>query len=126
MKESKNAFDIEHPLHTFSVGIAGSPDLVAARKVADFLGTQHHEFTFTVEEGIDALYDIIWHIESYEQVCIVLKYMDCCQACTVLPFAPPLIFPFAFSFLQCTSIPVHTVCHSPLPEWIQNGRNIEC
>ncbi len=36
--------------------------------MADFLGTIHHEFTFTVEEGIDALYDLIWHIESYEQV----------------------------------------------------------
>lgn len=68
MKESKNAYDTEHPLHTFSVGLPGSPDLVAARRVAAFLGTQHHEFTFTVEEGIDALYDLIWHIESYEQV----------------------------------------------------------
>ncbi len=68
MKESKNAYDTEHPLHTFSIGLPGSPDLVAARRVAAFLGTQHHEFTFTVEEGIDALYDLIWHIESYEQV----------------------------------------------------------
>lgn len=55
-------------IHTFSVGIKGAPDLVAARKVADFLGTEHHEFHFTVEEGIDALRDLIWHIESYEQV----------------------------------------------------------
>lgn len=68
MKEAKNAFDTEHALHTFSIGIQGSPDLIAARKVADFLGTEHHEFTFTVDEGIDALYDLIWHIESYEQV----------------------------------------------------------
>ena len=76
MKEAKNAFDTEHALHTFSIGIQGSPDLVAARKVADFLGTEHHEFTFTVEEGIDALHDLIWHIESYEQVwaCSVLHY----------------------------------------------------
>ena len=55
-------------MHTFSIGIAGSPDLIAARKVSDYLGTVHHEFTFTVEEGIDALHDLIWHIESYEQV----------------------------------------------------------
>ncbi len=68
MKESKNAYDTDQPLHTFSIGLPGSPDLVAARRVAAFLGTQHHEFTFTVEEGIDALYDLIWHIESYEQV----------------------------------------------------------
>ena len=57
-----------HKLHTFSVGIEGSPDLVAARKVADFLGTKHHELTFTVEQGLDALSDLIYHIESYEQV----------------------------------------------------------
>ena len=57
-----------HKLHTFSVGIVGSPDLVAARKVADFLGTKHHELTFTVEQGLDALSDLIYHIESYEQV----------------------------------------------------------
>jgi asparagine synthase (glutamine-hydrolysing) len=68
IKESTNAFDKDHKLHTYSIGIKGSPDLIAARKVADFLGTIHTEFTFTVEEGIDALYDLIWHIESYEQV----------------------------------------------------------
>lgn len=68
LKESKNAYDTSHKLHTFSVGLAGSPDLVAARKVADFLGTIHHEFTFTVQEGLDALEDLIWHIESVEQV----------------------------------------------------------
>jgi len=81
MKEAKNAFDTEHALHTFSIGIQGSPDLIAARKVADFLGTEHHEFTFTVDEGIDALYDLIWHIESYEQVrrCFLYgKGSSCC------------------------------------------------
>jgi asparagine synthase (glutamine-hydrolysing) len=68
VKDATNAFDRDHKMHTFSIGIAGSPDLKAARKVADFLGTDHHEFTFTVEEGIDALYDLVYHIESYEQV----------------------------------------------------------
>lgn len=67
LKEAKNAYDTAHKLHTFSVGLAGSPDLVAARKVASFLGTIHHEFTFTVQEGLDALEDLIWHIESIEQ-----------------------------------------------------------
>jgi asparagine synthetase B (glutamine-hydrolysing) len=38
------------------------------QQVADFLGTIHHEFTFTVQEGLDALEDLIWHIESFEQV----------------------------------------------------------
>lgn len=55
-------------LKTFSIGLAGSPDLAAAQKVADFLGTEHYNFTFTVEEGIDALEDLVWHLESYEQV----------------------------------------------------------
>jgi asparagine synthase (glutamine-hydrolysing) len=68
LKEAANAFDTDHPLHTFSIGIAGSPDLVAARAVADHLGTQHHEFTFTVQEGLDAVSDLIYYIESYEQV----------------------------------------------------------
>lgn len=53
-------------LHTFSVGLAGSPDLKAAREVADILGTDHHEFTFTVQDGIDALSEVIYHIETYD------------------------------------------------------------
>lgn len=68
LKEAKNAFDRTHPLHTFSIGIQGAPDLMAAREVAHQLGTKHHEFHFTVEEGIDAVYDLVWHLESYEQV----------------------------------------------------------
>jgi len=53
-------------LHSFSVGLKGAPDLVAAKKVADFLGTAHHEFCFTVLEGIDALSDVIYHLETYD------------------------------------------------------------
>jgi len=53
-------------LHSFCVGLAGSPDLLAAREVANFLGTDHHEFTFTVQEGIDAISDVIYHIETYD------------------------------------------------------------
>ncbi len=54
-------------LHTFSVGIKGSRDLAAARLVADHLGTIHHEYVFTPEEVIDALPEIIYHLESYDQ-----------------------------------------------------------
>jgi asparagine synthase (glutamine-hydrolysing) len=53
-------------LHSFCVGLPGSPDLKAAREVASFLGTDHHEFTFTVQEGIDAISDVIYHIETYD------------------------------------------------------------
>lgn len=70
IRETTGTFDKDHKVHTFSIGIAGSPDLVAARQVSEFLGTEHHEFTFTVQEGVDALEDLIWHIESIEQVCV--------------------------------------------------------
>ncbi len=53
-------------LHSFSIGLEGSPDLAAARKVADALGTVHHAIQFTVQEGIDALSDVIRHIETYD------------------------------------------------------------
>ncbi|MFT6233173.1 MAG: asparagine synthase (glutamine-hydrolyzing) [Myxococcota bacterium] len=53
-------------LHTFSIGLEDSPDLVAAQKVADFLGTVHHPFVYTFEEGLDAIRDVIHHIETYD------------------------------------------------------------
>ncbi|KAK4411670.1 Asparagine synthetase [glutamine-hydrolyzing] 3 [Sesamum angolense] len=53
-------------LHTFCIGLKGSPDLKAAKEVADYLGTRHHEFHFTVQEGIDALAEVIYHIETYD------------------------------------------------------------
>eukprot|EP00281_Chroomonas_sp_CCMP1168_P021370 CAMPEP_0206227902 /NCGR_PEP_ID=MMETSP0047_2-20121206/8877_1 /ASSEMBLY_ACC=CAM_ASM_000192 /TAXON_ID=195065 /ORGANISM="Chroomonas mesostigmatica_cf, Strain CCMP1168" /LENGTH=641 /DNA_ID=CAMNT_0053651097 /DNA_START=79 /DNA_END=2004 /DNA_ORIENTATION=- len=51
---------------TFSIGLQGSPDLLNARKVAKELGTDHHEFYFTVQEGIDAVQDVIYHLETYD------------------------------------------------------------
>ncbi len=53
-------------LHSFAIGLHGSPDLAAARKVADYLGTVHHEVNFTVQEGLDAIRDVIYHIETYD------------------------------------------------------------
>lgn len=53
-------------LHTFSVGLEGSPDLKAARTAAAAIGTIHHELHFTIQEGIDALADVIYHIESFD------------------------------------------------------------
>ncbi|MDV7104068.1 asparagine synthase B [Vibrio sp. TH_r3] len=53
-------------LHSFAIGLEGAPDLVAAREVADKLGTVHHEMTYTVQEGIDAIRDVIYHIETYD------------------------------------------------------------
>ncbi|KAJ6733566.1 ASPARAGINE SYNTHETASE [GLUTAMINE-HYDROLYZING] 3 [Salix koriyanagi] len=53
-------------LHTFCIGLKGSPDTKAAREVADYLGTRHHEFHFTIQEGIDALEEVIYHIETFD------------------------------------------------------------
>ena len=53
-------------LHSFAVGLEGSPDLLAARKVADFIDTVHHEITFTIQEGLDAIKDVIYHLETYD------------------------------------------------------------
>ncbi|RAR49121.1 asparagine synthase B [Flavobacterium lacus] len=54
-------------LHSFSIGLdAEAPDAKAARKVAEFLGTQHHEIHFTIEQGIEILDKLIWHLETYD------------------------------------------------------------
>ena len=53
-------------LHSFAIGLKGSPDLAAAGKVAEYIGTIHHEINFTVQEGLDALRDVIYHIETYD------------------------------------------------------------
>jgi len=53
-------------LHSFAIGLENSPDLKAARKAADHIGTVHHGFTFTVQEGLDALDEVIYHLETYD------------------------------------------------------------
>jgi asparagine synthase (glutamine-hydrolysing) len=53
-------------LHSFSIGLENSPDLLAARKAAHFLGTVHHEYVFTVQEGLDAIPEVIYHLETYD------------------------------------------------------------
>ncbi|MCJ1308386.1 asparagine synthetase [Agyrium rufum] len=53
-------------LHSFSIGLPGAPDTKAALEVAKFLGTKHHDFSFTIQEGLDALSDVIFHLESYD------------------------------------------------------------
>ena len=53
-------------LHSFAIGLEGSPDLAAAQKAADHIGTVHHGFTFTIQEGLDALEEVIYHLETYD------------------------------------------------------------
>ena len=53
-------------LHSFAVGLKGAPDLAKAREVADHIGTVHHEINYTVQEGLDAIRDVIYFIETYD------------------------------------------------------------
>ncbi|MDA9160536.1 asparagine synthase B [Flavobacteriaceae bacterium] len=65
--ESDDKQDAWYPqLHSFSVGLKDAPDLKAAKIVADHIGTIHHEINFTVQEGIDAIIDVIYHLETYD------------------------------------------------------------
>jgi len=66
MKDGKETGAPFPRLHTFSVGLPESPDLVKARQVADYLGTVHHEFTFTIAEGLDAIKDLVYILETYD------------------------------------------------------------
>ncbi|GFD92097.1 asparagine synthase B [Tenacibaculum mesophilum] len=53
-------------LHSFSIGLEGSPDLAAAKKVSEYIDTIHHEITFTIQEGLDAIKDVIYNLETYD------------------------------------------------------------
>ena len=53
-------------LHSFSVGLEGSPDLAAAQKVAEHIETVHHEIKFTIQEGLDAIRDVVYNLETYD------------------------------------------------------------
>jgi asparagine synthase (glutamine-hydrolysing) len=65
--ESNDEQDAWWPqLHSFSVGLEGSPDLAAAQEVAKHIGTVHHEIKFTIQEGLDAIKEVIYHLETYD------------------------------------------------------------
>ena len=65
--ESEDTQDAWWPqLHSFSVGLEGSPDLAAAKKVSEHIGSIHHEVVFTIQEGLDAIRDVIYHLETYD------------------------------------------------------------
>ncbi|MBW6501799.1 MAG: asparagine synthetase B [Bacteroidales bacterium] len=53
-------------LHSFAIGLKGSPDLAAASKVSEHIGTVHHEIYFTIDEGLDVIRDVIYHIDTYD------------------------------------------------------------
>lgn len=65
--ETDNTADAWWPrLHSFAVGLKGAPDLLKAREVARHIGTVHHEINYTIQEGLDALRDVIYFIETYD------------------------------------------------------------
>uniref|UniRef100_A0A3Q3WKN8 Asparagine synthetase [glutamine-hydrolyzing] n=1 Tax=Mola mola TaxID=94237 RepID=A0A3Q3WKN8_MOLML len=57
---------LPYPLQTFSIGSEDSPDIIASRKVAAHIGSEHHEVNFTAEEGIKVVEEVIYHLESYD------------------------------------------------------------
>lgn len=57
---------LQYPIQTFSIGSDDSPDVLAARKVAAHIGSEHHEVNFSVEEGIQAVEEVIYHLETYD------------------------------------------------------------
>ncbi|XP_069575268.1 asparagine synthetase [glutamine-hydrolyzing] [Brachyistius frenatus] len=57
---------LKYPIQTFSIGSDDSPDIIAARKVAAHIGSEHHEVNFTAEEGIQAVEEVIFHLETYD------------------------------------------------------------
>ena len=68
IKENQANLKWGNRIHSFSIGLdnGSSPDLDKAQETADFLGTIHHNFTFSIQEGIDALRDVIYHLETYD------------------------------------------------------------
>ena len=65
--ETDGASDAWWPqLHSFAIGLKGAPDLIKAREVAEYIGTVHHEINYTVQEGLDAIRDVIYFIETYD------------------------------------------------------------
>jgi asparagine synthase (glutamine-hydrolysing) len=64
LKNSPGSFG--NKLHTFSIGLKNSPDILAARKVANHLKTEHHELSFTIQDGIDCLKNLIYHLETFD------------------------------------------------------------
>lgn len=65
--ETDGASDAWWPqLHSFAIGLKGAPDLIKAREVAEYIGTIHHEINYTIQEGLDALRDVIYFIETYD------------------------------------------------------------
>ncbi|KAJ8373146.1 hypothetical protein AAFF_G00270520 [Aldrovandia affinis] len=58
--------ELKYPVQTFAIGTENSPDIQAARKVAAYIGSEHHEVNFTPEEGIRAVQEVIFHLETYD------------------------------------------------------------
>jgi len=65
--ESNNKNDAWWPqIHSFAIGLKNSPDLIASKKVSEYLKTIHHEIVFTIQEGIDSINDVIYYLETYD------------------------------------------------------------
>jgi asparagine synthase (glutamine-hydrolysing) len=66
IKENKVGLKWGDKIHSFAIGLEGSPDLIKAQETAEYLNTVHHSFTFTIPEALDAIKDVIYHLETYD------------------------------------------------------------
>ena len=75
-------------LHSFAVGLKGAPDLAKAREVADHIGTVHHEINYTIQEGLDAVRDVIYFIETYDVTTVRAYFIETYDVTTVRASTP--------------------------------------
>jgi asparagine synthase (glutamine-hydrolysing) len=79
-------------VHSFCIGLDGAPDLEAARTAAEFLGTVHHEFHYTVQDGLDALSEVIYHIETYDVTTVRASTPMCLMARKIKAMGVKMVF----------------------------------
>jgi len=79
-------------VHSFCIGLEGAPDLEHARSVAEFLGTAHHELNYTLQEGLDALSDVIYHIETFDVTTIRASVPMCLMARKIKAMGIKMVF----------------------------------
>ena len=91
-------------LHSFAIGLKGAPDLTAARKVADHIGTVHHEINYTVQEGLDAVRDVSYYIETYDVTTVrASRFSAATSISTRLPTPVPSTRRPCARSVSCTS-----------------------
>ena len=102
-------------VHSFAIGLEGSPDLAAAAEVAEFIGTTHHGLTYTIQEGIDALSDVIKHIETYDVTTI--------RASTPMYLMARRIRTMGIKWCSAVKVPTNCLADTSIFTWLRTPRS---